>query len=252
MSPKSSRRNNLCVVSHRCLGFGAPANSSTALSRALQSDVDEVELDFRQTKDGEFVASHTPWYVTRAGRPYQISTLSFSQAVELGCLALSEALEIFSQLGAHKRLRIEMKNSGAEDKLLQSVSEYGLLDRVVIVSWKRMALRRLRELSPSVSLSLSYILGLHGDGFLPLASPSSLPTAVCDPAIRLESVNILSAFGTPSARLIKTFRDRSIDVFVIGGDGPTTAETFLDLGVRGVLTSSRDFLIATKRGEREV
>jgi len=114
MKPKTSSRDNLCIVSHRCLGFGAPANSAAALSLALQSNVDEVELDFRLTKDGALVACHTPWYVTRTGRPYRISKLTLVQAVRLGCMPLPEALEIFAQLGAGKRLRLEMKSSGAE------------------------------------------------------------------------------------------------------------------------------------------
>ena len=247
MKPKASSRDSLCIVSHRCLGFGAPANSAAALSGALQSNVDEVELDFRLTKDGAFVAAHTPWHVTRTGRPYRISKLTLVQAVELGCMPLSEALEIFAHLGAGKRLRLEMKSSGAEATLLQTISDYGLLDRVVIVSWKRAALRTLRELSPSVSLSLSYILGLHGDGFLPIASPLYLPAAVRDTSIQLESVNILSPLCFPSCRLVQTLRDRSMDVFVIGEGGPNGPEKLLERGVRGILTSSREFLSTTQR-----
>lgn len=249
MSPKSSHNHQLCIVSHRCLGFGEPANSSAALSRALRSRVNEVELDFRLTKDGEFVASHTPWHVTSSGLPYRVSKLTLAEAVTLGYMPLTEALQIFSDLGAGKRLRVEMKTSGAEEKLLRTISQYSVLDRVVVVAWTTAALRKLRSLSPSASLSLSYIVGLHGERFLPLALPSSLPAAVLDSDIRLESVNILSAIGSPSRRLIKPLRERAIDVFVIGGRQTTTPQTFLDLGASGVLTSSKEFLIASGREE---
>lgn len=249
MSQKSLSSDELCIVSHRCLGFGAPANSSAALSRALRSRVNEVELDFRLTKDGEFVASHTPWHATSAGLPHRISKLTLAEAITLGYMPLTEALQIFSDLGAGKRLRVEMKTPGAEEKLLRTISQYGVLDQVVVVAWTTTALRKLRSLSPAVSLSLSYIVGLHGDGFLSLASPSLIPAAARDSEIRLESVNVLSAIGIPSSRLIGTFRERAIDVFVIGGRQTTTPQTFLDLGASGVLTSSKEFLIASGRGE---
>lgn len=250
MSPSAPIRGELCIVSHRCLGFDAPANSSAALSRALLSGVNEVELDFRLTRDGEFVACHSPWHVTSSGRPYRISKMTLAQAIEWGYMPLTEALKIFVELGEGKRLRIEMKTSGAEEKLLRTISQYGVLDRVVVVAWTTAALRKLRFLSPSVSLSLSYIVGLHGDGFLPFASPSSIPAAARDSEIRLESVNVLSAIGTPSSRLIRTLRERAIDVFVIGGRQVAIPQKFLKLGVSGVLTSSQEFLIASGREER--
>jgi len=251
MSQKSLSSDELCIVSHRCLGFGEPANSAAALVLALRSRVNEVELDFRLTKDGEFVASHTPWHVTSSGRPYLISKLTTAEAIGLGYMPLTEALQIFTELGAGKRLRVEMKTSGAEEMLLRTISRYGVLDRVVVVAWTTAALRKLRALSPSASLSLSYIVGLHGEGLVPLASPSTIPAAVRDSEIRLESVNILSAIGTPSPRLVKALRQRAIDVFVIGGRQASTPQTFLELGASGVLTSSQQFLIASGlEGER--
>jgi hypothetical protein len=164
-------------------------------------------------------------------------------------MPLTEALEIFAKLGVGKRLRIEMKTPGAEEKLLQTISHYGVLDRVVVVAWTAAALQKLRALSPAASLSLSYFMGLHGNGYVPLAFPSSIPSAASDPKIRLESVNILSAIGAPSSLLIKALREISIDVFVIGGRAIAAPHTFLELGVRGVLTSSQEFLSVTGRKE---
>jgi len=163
----------------------------------------------------------------------------------MGYMPLTEALQIFARLGGGKRLRIEMKTPGAEAKLLQTISHYGVLDRVVVVAWTTSALQKLRALSPAASLSLSYIAGLHGNGYLPFAAPSSIPSAARDPEIRLESVNILSAIGAPSSTLIKALREISIEVFVIGGRAITSPQKFLELGVSGVLTSSEEFLSVT-------
>lgn len=249
MNAEYVAKNELCVVSHRCLGFGAPANSALALTRALQSGVDEVELDFRLTRDGAFVASHSPVRVSNYLKPVLISSLTRSEAVDLGYMTITEALTLFAEYGTNKRLRVEIKTSGAEESLIRMISDYGLLDRVVLVSWKTATLKRLRALSPDVSLSLSYIAGLHGDGLLPLAPLSSLPTSVTDTTIRLESLTILSAVGSPSPALIRTLRERKLDVFVLGRCHESELDRLRALGVSGVLTSSKKFLVATGRCE---
>lgn len=252
MGVESIANNELCIVSHRCLGFGAPANSALALTRALQSGVDEVELDFRLTRDGVFVASHSPVRLSKHLKPVLISNITEIEATAMGCLSLTQALALFAERGANKRLRVEIKTPGSEEYLLKTISDYGVLDRVVLVSWKTSTLKRLRQLSPTVSLSLSCIIGFHGDGILPLAFPSTLPTSATDTDIRLESLTVLSVLGSPCPNIIKKLRERKLDVFVIGTLQGNELERLRDLGVSGVLTSSKDFLVTTGRWEEAV
>ncbi len=55
-------RNSLChrqfVVAHRANGFGLPENSRAAVAWAVAANVPAVEIDIRQSKDGELFIMH--------------------------------------------------------------------------------------------------------------------------------------------------------------------------------------------------
>jgi len=55
---RDPRCERVFVVAHRAEGFGAPENSRTAVTRAVQAGVPVVEIDLRGTQDGELFVIH--------------------------------------------------------------------------------------------------------------------------------------------------------------------------------------------------
>ncbi len=230
----------LRVISHRCLGFGLPENSTSALRAALASAVDEVEVDFRVTRDGKLVASHFDLFVDAGGFPRLVSWVNQSRNQQHKLMSLEECLAIFAELGQGKRLRIEIKSQGVEQQVFDEINRCRLLERVVLVSWSADTLRRLRALSARIELSLSYIMGLHGAGILPFALPTEFPLALNDSSLAIRSVNIIRGLVGLSPKHVASLLSRGVEVYVTSRGGKEDIARLHSLGVTGALFSSLD------------
>jgi len=236
--PVDSKPTKLRVISHRCLGFGLPENSASALQAALASSVDEVEVDFRITRDGNLVASHFDLFFDRRGLPRLVSWGDLHTHQEHGLMTLEQCLTLFERQGGGKRLRLEIKSQGVEQQVFDAIARAGLTDRVVLVSWNAGALRRFRTLSSAIELSLSYIMGLHGSGTLPFALPTELPAVLDDVTVGVRSVNIIRGLIGITPEYVAKLTSRGIEVFVTSRGGDQEVEKLRDLGVTGALFSS--------------
>jgi glycerophosphoryl diester phosphodiesterase len=235
----SSPHAPLRVIAHRCLGFGHPENSEAALRAALAGDIDEVEIDFRATHDGELVASHWDLFFDQYRLPRLVSRASLLTNQARGLMSLEQCLEIFAELGAGKRLRIEVKSPGAEHAVCEAITRYAILDRVVVVSWNPKVLHTLRTISSSLELSFSYIMGLQGIWPLRFSFPRTIPAPLLDSFLRIRSVNIAPGVFSPTPDYVSELRSLGVEVFVVSRAGATNQEVerLLRLGVTGGLFS---------------
>jgi glycerophosphoryl diester phosphodiesterase len=225
------------VISHRCKGFGERENSAEALRAALRSTVDEVELDFRVTIDGDLVASHFALFLDFKNRPRTVSLRGVAENQLSGLMSLEECLTIFSQEGAGKRLRLEIKSGGAERRVIELLERFGLLERVVLASWRVDILKRLRAMSSTIELSLSFIMGLQGGWPILFAWPTSVPRALCNRDLRIGSVVVVSGVFSLTEGYVSKLRRHGIEVFTIArGDGGDL-ERLVALGVTGAMFS---------------
>lgn len=149
----------MLIVSHRCLGFNASENSLTAFRAALNSTVDQIELDLRLTSDKQYVALHLPWFNSRHYMPQFISRTSIQEAREVGILTLQEIIEVYQNTSRRKMLRLEVKSPGQERELVQIIERSGLVDSICIASWSLQILHRCAEVNSSLQFSYSFIEG---------------------------------------------------------------------------------------------
>ena len=226
------------MISHRCLGFDSPANSKTALCAALSSSTHEVELDFRLTRDGSFVAAHFPWYRTPGGKFLRVAATTQSRALEDGLLTLTDALDTISKHSSHKGLRLEVKSRGAEEALVDEVRSRGLSERVTIISWHSDSLRRLHSVDPTIRLGYSFLMGVQGGGRMPFTFPSAIPALLRDRQISISSVNIVPSCFAPTRAFVSDLRGLGVEVFLVTSYGLWGPERVKALGVDGVITSA--------------
>jgi len=234
------RKKTYRVVSHRCKGFGEPSNSSAALRAALASSVDEIELDFRMTKDGGLVAAHLPWFRSSAGIIRLISFESLSEALYNGLMTLSEALDLFAERGEGKLLRLELKGTGFEQQLLNAVVDRNLLDRVTLVSWRASTAKTLRTLNPNVRIGYSFLLGTQSSGWLPLCSPNKIPSLLLKTPTLINSVVIVPSLLYPNVMFIRALQSLKVEVCLVTTYGSWTKARIQELEVDAVFTSQPD------------
>ncbi len=122
-------------VGHRGAAALAPENTIASLALALELGCDLVEVDVLDL-DGSLVLAHSPAEV-----PSEPATLD-------------EALAFLA--GTAAGVQLDSKSPGAEARLVETVRRHGLLERVLVSTFRPESLRALEALEPGLCRGLTY------------------------------------------------------------------------------------------------
>jgi glycerophosphoryl diester phosphodiesterase len=127
---------------------------------AVEAGVDLVELDVLELDSGELVVAHSDdlgeishGAAEGSARGWNLAALR-EVAPELA--TLSEALEFFAGEARGVGIHLDLKTARSADALLESIRSSGLVDRTVVSSFERGALRRLATLEPGLRTGVSF------------------------------------------------------------------------------------------------
>lgn len=124
---------DVTVIGHRGYSHKYEDNSMKGFREAVQAGVDGIEVDVRQTTDGEIVLSHDPHVLTDNNLPVNIISRVSYETIEDEVVRLKSFLEWFSRLD-DMILFIEFKNGNIVDKVHNILVQYKVSDRCVFVS----------------------------------------------------------------------------------------------------------------------
>lgn len=163
------------IIAHR--GANDRMNEHTLLAYriAAQDGVDSLEIDLRMTKDGELVAMHDKTIDrttngTGMVSDYDLKDLKNLQTIEVfnnktnvePIPTLRQIIETFTDT-EHYYIETRLINGEAmmEDTLIEILREYDLIDKglVIIQSFSKKSLERIKELEPNVPLTLLFSKG---------------------------------------------------------------------------------------------
>lgn len=162
------------VFAHRGSSAALPEHTLAAYARALSEGADGIECDVRLTRDGHLVCLHDRRLdrVSDGRGPVATYTLAQLRAFDFGSwhpggapagvLTLEELLETAGQAGRPVRMLIETKHpnrygKAVEYRLRTVLNRHGLTSarptarvQVTVMSFSPLAVRRSRELMPSL------------------------------------------------------------------------------------------------------
>ena len=159
------------IFAHRSANAVAPENTLPAFEKALEMGVDGIELDVQATADGELVVLHdfSLERTTTGTGPLRTHTLTQLAAIDAGVRFATEfsgtpipTLEqVFDLVGDSCVVNVEIKNmdwnGGREaEPLAHMIKQRDLYEQVIVSSFNPMALRKMRQLDPSVQIGLLY------------------------------------------------------------------------------------------------
>jgi glycerophosphoryl diester phosphodiesterase len=157
-------------IGHRGARAYEPENTIRSFKKAIEIGVDAVELDVRETKDGELVVIHDADVKRTTDGKGAVSELTleaikgFSAEKGEKIPTLKEALEF---LDKKVKVLIELKEAGVEEKVLAEVRENGLQKNVILVSFIEEALRKViyvkhkNPIKAALDLNANYLLSLY-------------------------------------------------------------------------------------------
>jgi glycerophosphoryl diester phosphodiesterase len=144
------------IVAHRGASAAAPEHTIVAYDLAMCQGADALELDLRETADGELVILHDATLQRTAADPRAIASLPSAALESLSAATRPLLLRtILQRYGRRTRYLVELKEPTPrlERRALAALTAYGLRDRVVIQSFDLGSLRRLRMLDPRLAVA---------------------------------------------------------------------------------------------------
>jgi glycerophosphoryl diester phosphodiesterase len=252
-------------VAHRGASAYAPENTLAAVRKAIARDADCVEFDVHRTRDGALVLLHDATLdrttdVRRLfpGRaPWRVQDFTHAELMRLdagswmsGDFAgeriptIEEAFDVLSLSGCGAL--VELKSPRLQPGIIEEVAAAAASaarrrgdrlrePRITVQSFDHQAMRRLRELAPSV-----------GVGLLGTPAPALLPE------LATWGTQIGSHHHRVSRAYVEAVQALGLQCFVWTVNRAPSMRRVLDLGVDGVITDRPDVLHRIRLGRLPV
>jgi len=172
IDPQKPEGDRILVVGHRGAEGVAPENTWPALEAGYRAGADLLELDVQLTRDGQPVLFHDFSLVPKLGDPRWLRDLDWDEvrALDVGRWfgpafagqRIPRLDEVLDWARGRVALQLDLKHGFVEDDddrlemaVLDLLEALDLARQVVIWSWDRVALARVRARSPDVTLGVN-------------------------------------------------------------------------------------------------
>lgn len=160
--------NRSSVIAHRGASTYIPENTLLAMEAAMSQGADAVEIDVRMSKDGIPFLFHD----TTVNRTTNLTTgkfiedLTFEEIRQLDAgswfhpnfagLQIPSLVEVLELVYGKVDLYLEIKgrNPGIEERVMDLLIDYDMIDSTTLMSFSRDQLRRVKELEPIIQTML--------------------------------------------------------------------------------------------------
>ncbi|MGB4406738.1 MAG: glycerophosphodiester phosphodiesterase family protein [Sphaerochaeta sp.] len=258
--PKSADDHSVSIVAHRGGAALAPENTIAAFTVALEHDVDAIELDINLSKDGSLMVIHDPLLLRLTGQPGAISDYTAQELQQFDVAStfrggkhyfgiqkmptLSEVIEFVEGNATRPiqyQIEIKVKDDGSryegiEQKLIDTLNEYAILDRTIAISFNFPTLALVRKLQPD--LQLGALISKEYLSSKGITGPETVAKNM--KALNVEHVGIKSDYLSQS--LYDQLRAYDLGVGVWTVDDTINMRKFVNMGVDSIITNRPDLL----------
>ncbi len=221
--------NMFIKIAHRGASAYEPENTLRSFERAIEMKADMIELDVRQSIDGHLVVMHdgTVDRTTDSTGLVSLKTLAELKELDAGKGEQIPTLNEVVELGRGRaKFVIELKENGAEDKVVDLIRKNKLIDEVFIVSFKPNRLKMIKELEPKLKTGLILFASLD-----PIKLAKNCGADVVAP---------FRWFITKG--LIERAKANGLHTFTWTVDETLKAQSLKDIGVSGIVTNKPDII----------
>ena len=243
---ESFHRDRPLNFAHRGASKEAPANTLPAFLRAAELGADGIELDAHLSRDGELVVIHD-FHVDGTTDGHGLvrdKTLAELRELDAGSwfdpafagTQIPTLQEVIDAVGRRLLLNIELKVRGSRDDglpaaVVRAIEENNLVNRVVVSSFSRLAIRRVRQLSPRIPIGYLYY-------FDPLLGRRPWPHSLARPEALHPWYKMIDD------GYVRWARERGYRIHTWTVDSPGDMRRLIELGVDIIITNWPDLLRA--------
>ena len=253
-TPTTMNNTNFTITGHRGAGNLAPENTLSAIKEGLKYNVDRIEVDVHQTKDGKVVIMHDKTINRTTNGKGRIKDYTYAELLKFDAGSwfsdkfkgekiplLEEAINL---IDGKAKFVIELKDGDEYypeivEHVIDIIKKHNATKWCIIHSFKTAILEQVHQLEPEVELHKLFIGKLSllpvyvGAGFIP-----EYYSFEKHPYITEYSLNYLFA----NKRIINTIHKRGKKVNVWTIDDFEKFQKLKNLGVNGFITNSPDII----------
>ena len=160
--------SKVTITAHRGDNTSAPENTLSAFENAVESGADVIELDVRETKDGEIVVMHDESLRRTCGVNKKVGKLTYEQLLQytptksykgsnksdFADEKIPTLREVLELVGDRAQLNIEIKSARTDKNLEKSVveliQEYDYHDNCVVTSPTYGSIKKIKQMDPDI------------------------------------------------------------------------------------------------------
>jgi len=221
---------NVLKISHRGASAYEPENTLRAIKRALGYAVDMVEIDVRETKDGQIMVIHDETLErTTNGRGY-VHQMTYSELRRLDAgkgERIPTLQEVIDLVKGRVGLVVELKGSGTTDKVARILAENNFADQTLVTSFIHPAVKRIKELNPQLRTGVIF---------------RSAPIKPSQLALDANANALFPYYKYVTTQMIEDAHGNHLTVNVWTVDTREEIEYYVRMGVDGVVTNRPDLL----------
>ncbi len=239
--------NHVMIQAHRGASAYAPENTLPSFQLAVDMGADGIECDIHLSKDGRFIVCHDDKVDRTSNGTGSISDLTLAEIKSLDFGAkydakfagtsaptLEEMLDVVKSMKVInieiKRFEHEMGLDNALHLFYGILEKYGILDRTIVSSFDKLALKRLKQLHEDVYTCLLYDK---------MKSPALT-------AQKLGCSAIHPYYGFLSKRTVTSAHARGLKVNCWTADGEEEIAYMIKIGCDGIITNKPDVALRVR------
>lgn len=232
------------IIAHRGASELEPEHTFLSYDRAEKDGADYIEIDLRQTEDGELVAIHDEDVDRITDGSGRVENLTLEELKHLHVDKKQEILtlqEIVEHYGDSVHYYIETRtdsdgNIGMEEQLVSILNSKDLIKkkRVIIESFSEESMKKIHELNNDIPFVR----------LLRKAEVQELDGATMQ-HIKNYAIGVGIYAGSVDAELVRQIHDYNLQLHVYYyDDEKKLTDKMLDLKVDGVFTNNPDYAIS--------
>jgi len=245
------QKSKIVLTGHRGAAGLAPENNISSIKKALELNVDRIEIDVQQTKDNVVISLHDKTIDRTTNGKGLVKDLSYNEILKYSAgIKFSKEFEndkvptldeVFETINAKTTLIIEIKDGndyypGIEQRVVDAINKYNAKEWTIVHSFNDKALKKVNEIDSTIILHKLFIADLP---FLPIIYDGNFQIT------NLEQYSYCDEFSTfypfTTKRLISEVHKLGKKINVWTVNDTTKINKLINYGVDGIITNFPDY-----------
>ncbi len=240
------------TVAHRGFSAIAPENTISSVKKAIEVGAQGCEFDVYTTTDGVLFLCHDGNLKRTTGYDCACKDVDFAKLSTLdfgswngeefkGEKAATYDAALKTLKGTKTRPVIEVKANGFEDKIVEGVRKYDLVDTAIVIDFSKDRVKKIRELEPNLCCAWLCSFKVENE------TPQSMAQKIID-TLKECNTNVVDVeYHAVSPEFLKILDDAGITVMCWTVDDPQAIEKLVKMGVKSITTNRPDLVLKAQK-----